>query len=68
MRNHDHGAMKALFLPLLAATALAVTACSSARPEPRPRTINIDTGAFGPNIQISGVDGDDDTPAGVSID
>jgi len=60
--------MNAMSLPALLILAVILSACSSPRPEPRPGTVNIKTGGFGPNIQISGIDDDDDTPASVSID
>jgi hypothetical protein len=46
-----------------------LAACSSPKPEPRPGTISINTGGIGgPNIQIGGIDNDDDTPATIDID
>lgn len=53
----------------LVATPAALTACSSPRPEPRPGTISINAGGIGgPNLEIGGIDNDDDTPASVRID
>jgi hypothetical protein len=62
--------VKYLFLPiLLLPFILTMTACQSAKPEPRPGTISINAGGIGgPNIQIGGIDNDDDTPATISID
>jgi len=60
--------MNVLSLSSLLLVAVILSACSSPRPEPRPGTVSINTGGFGPNIQISGIDDDDDTPARVSID
>jgi len=55
-----------ILLPVL---SLALAACSSPKPEPRPGTISINTGGIGgPNIQIGGIDNDDDTPATIDID
>jgi hypothetical protein len=49
--------------------ALALPACQSPKPEPRPGTISINAGGIGgPNIQIGGIDNDDDTPATINID
>lgn len=46
-----------------------LTACTSPRPEPRPGTISINTGGIGgPNIEISGIDNNDDTEASIRID
>ena len=57
-----------LLLPALLVFVLPLlTACSSPSPEPRPGTINISTGGFGPNVQIGGLDHDDATPASVRI-
>jgi hypothetical protein len=64
-------AMKSpILLPsILLAAALILAACSSLRPEPRRGAISIDTsGVGGPDIQIGGIDNDDETPVSVSID
>jgi hypothetical protein len=54
---------------LFALLCLSVTACSPPKPEPRPGTISINTGGIGgPNIQIGGIDNDDETPATIDID
>jgi hypothetical protein len=54
---------------LLLVLSLFLAACSSPKPEPRPGTISINTGGIGgPNIQIGGIDNDDDTPATIDID
>ena len=54
---------------LLFLSGLALSACRSPEPEPRPGTISINTGGIGgPNIQIGGIDNDDDTPATIDID
>ena len=59
---------KASLLPVLLLVAQAfLVACSSPSPAPRPGTINISTGGFGPNVQIGGLDHDDSTPASVRI-
>jgi len=56
-------------LTLFFLSILALSACQSPKPEPRPGTISINAGGIGgPNIQIGGIDNDDDTPATISID
>lgn len=47
---------------------LVLCACAPKREEPRPGTISIKTGGLGPDVEISGVDNDDDTPVSIRID
>lgn len=57
-----------LAISVLSVSALVMlAACSSPRPEPKPGTISINMGGLGPNIEIGGIDNDDDTPATVRI-
>ena len=57
------------FSALLILAALTLGACQSSKPEPRPGTISINAGGIGgPNIQIGGIDNDDNTPATINID